>query len=198
MTLSSTLAVRVARKALEALDICTFELVAVAGGPLPAFSAGSHVDVQLPGGLTRQYSLCNDPKETHRYLIGVLRDPASRGGSKAMHEQVEGGQGLQVSAPRNHFPRAHDARRSLLLAGGIGVTPILCMAERLANSGADFTLHYASRSAERMAFLSRIRASAFAERAQLHFDDGPAEQARNLPAVLAAEGADTHQIGRAS
>src|SRR5450830_1969038 len=119
----STLSVRVARKALEAADICTFELVDVNGGPLPAFSAGSHVDVQLPGGLTRQYSLCNDPQETHRYLIGVLRDPASRGGSQAMHELVTEGQVLQISTPKNHFPLSHEAKRSLLLAGGIGVTP---------------------------------------------------------------------------
>ena len=83
MSSASTLSVRVARKQQEAVDICTFELVAVDGGPLPAFSAGSHVDVHLPGGLTRQYSLCNDPTESHRYLIGVLRDPASRGGSQA-------------------------------------------------------------------------------------------------------------------
>ena len=150
MSNASTLSVRVARKATEALDISTFELVEVNGGPLPAFAAGSHVDVQLPGGLTRQYSLCNDPKETHRYLIGVLRDPASRGGSQAMHEQVQEGQVLQISAPKNHFPLAHDAKRSLLLAGGIGVTPILCMAERLAITGADFEMHYCTRSRERV------------------------------------------------
>jgi vanillate monooxygenase ferredoxin subunit len=69
-----TLHVRVARKAAEALDICTFELVHADGSPLPAFSAGSHIDVQLPNGLTRQYSLCNHPGESHRYLIGVLKD----------------------------------------------------------------------------------------------------------------------------
>ena len=80
----STLRVRVARKADEATDICTFELVSVDGRPLPAFSAGSHIDVELPGGVTRQYSLCNDPGESHRYLIGVLKDAAGRGGSKAM------------------------------------------------------------------------------------------------------------------
>lgn len=77
---ASELHVRVARKQAEALDICTFELVQEDGHPLPAFSAGSHIDVHLQNGLTRQYSLCNDPRESHRYLIGVLRDPSSRGG----------------------------------------------------------------------------------------------------------------------
>ena len=109
--------------------------------PLPAFSAGSHIDVHLPNGLTRQYSLCNDPSEGHRYLIGVLRDAASRGGSKAMHEQVEEGNVLHISAPKNHFPLAHEATHSVLVAGGIGVTPILCMAERLAVTGASFEMH---------------------------------------------------------
>lgn len=189
---ASTLAVRVARKTVEAADICTFELVAEAGGPLPAFSAGSHVDVQLPGGLTRQYSLCNDPKETHRYLIGVLRDPASRGGSQALHELVEQGQLLQISAPKNHFGLAHDATRSLLLAGGIGVTPILCMAERLANTGAEFELHYSTRSRARTAFYERIAASDFAHKVQFHFDDGMAEQKLDLAALLAAPPSGVH------
>lgn len=188
----STLSVRVARKTTEALDICTFELVDVNGGPLPAFAAGSHVDVQLPGSITRQYSLCNDPKETHRYLIGVLRDPASRGGSQAMHEQVEVGQVLQISAPKNHFPLAHDAKRSLLLAGGIGVTPILCMAERLAITGADFEMHYCTRAAERTAFRERIAGSSFASKVQFHFDAGAPEQKLDLAALLAQPQAGQH------
>ena len=168
------------------MDICTFELVAADGRPLPAFSAGSHVDVQLPGGLTRPYSLCNDPTESHRYLIGVLRDPASRGGSRAMHDEVVEGQVLQISAPKNHFPLAHDARRHLLLAGGIGVTPILCMAERLANTGADFEMHYCTRSPERTAFRQRIAAAGFAPRVHFHFDDGDAGQKLDIAALLAA------------
>ena len=113
MTAPTTLNVRVVRKAVEAEDICSLELAAVDGGPLPAFSAGSHVDVQLPGGLTRQYSLCNDPAETHRYLLGVLKDAASRGGSRAVHEQVQEGSLLQISPPKNHFALAHDAQQHL-------------------------------------------------------------------------------------
>jgi vanillate monooxygenase ferredoxin subunit len=187
-----TLSVRVARKHVEAVDICTFELVAVDGSPLPAFSAGSHVDVQLPGGLTRPYSLCNDPLESHRYLIGVLRDPASRGGSRAMHDQVNEGQVLQISPPKNHFPIAHEARRHLLLAGGIGVTPILCMAERLANTGADFEMHYCTRSSERTAFRQRIADCGFASRVHFHFDDGDAVQKLDITALLAAPASGVH------
>jgi vanillate O-demethylase ferredoxin subunit len=182
---ASTLAVRVARKRAEAVDICTFELVDSDDRPLPPFSAGSHVDVHLPGGMTRQYSLCNDPSENHRYLIGVLKDPATRGGSKAMHELVKEGDALQISAPKNHFALAHHATRSLLLAGGIGITPILCMAERLAIAGSDFELHYATRSRDRMAFHDRITASSFAQKARFYFDDGGDEQKLDLAAVLA-------------
>lgn len=192
MSNSPTIAVRVARKQQEALDICTYELVAEDGSPLPAFSAGSHVDVHLPGGLTRQYSLCNDPTESHRYLIGVLRDPASRGGSVAMHDLVAEGQLLQISAPNNHFPLAHDASRHLLLAGGIGVTPILCMAERLANSGADFEMHYCTRSPERTAFHQRIAGAVFAPKVHFHFDDGAPEQKLDLSALLSAPASGVH------
>ncbi|MBU0588272.1 MAG: PDR/VanB family oxidoreductase [Gammaproteobacteria bacterium] len=192
MSNASTLSVRVERKAVEALDISTFELVATNGGPLPAFSAGSHVDVQLPGGITRQYSLCNDPKETHSYLIGVLRDEASRGGSRAMHDSVQEGTELLISAPKNHFPLAHEARRSLLMAGGIGVTPILCMAERLAISGADFEMHYSTRSLERTAFRQRIQDSAYASRVQFHHDDGDAAQKLDLDTLLATPQEGVH------
>lgn len=197
MSSAQTLQVRVARKAVEAQDIVTLELVALDGKALPAFSAGSHVDVALPDGkggpgLTRQYSLCNDPQETHRYLIGVLRDPASRGGSQAVHELVQEGDVLQISAPKNHFPLAHEARKSLLLAGGIGVTPILCMAERLAITGADFEMHYATRSAARTAFRQRIATAAFANKVRFHFDDGDAAQKLDLDQTLARPEAGTH------
>lgn len=189
---SPSLQVRVARKVQEAQDICSFELVSASGAALPAFSAGSHVDVLLPGGLTRQYSLCNDAAESHRYLLGVLRDPGSRGGSQAMHEQVQEGDLLQISPPRNHFPLAAQAQRSLLLAGGIGITPILCMAERLAVTGADFELHYCTRSPERTAFLQRIQDSGFAGSAHFHFDDGAAGQKLDIPALLATPAAGVH------
>lgn len=184
--------VLVKRKIREATDICSFELVAADGGHLPPFTAGSHIDVCVPGGITRQYSLCNCPAETHRYVIGVLRDPSSRGGSIAMHEQVVEGQILQISPPKNHFTLVEDAPRSLLLAGGIGVTPILCMAERLSVLGARFEMHYSTRSLERTAFLERIRSSSLAKHVHFHFDDGAPEQRLDIESLLSAAGVGTH------
>src|ERR1700744_5681107 len=151
----------VARRCDEALDIASFELASENAEPLPAFEAGSHVDVHLPNGLVRQYSLCNDPRETHRYTIAVLRDEAGRGGSKAVHDLVREGECLRISAPRNHFALARDASHHLLLAGGIGVTPILCMAEQLASAGESFAMHYCSRSRQRTAFIERIAQAGF-------------------------------------
>ncbi|EJL03340.1 vanillate O-demethylase oxidoreductase [Pseudomonas fluorescens Q2-87] len=182
----------VTRKHREAEGICSFELAAVDDSPLPAFSAGSHIDVHLPNGLVRQYSLCNHPEERHRYRLGVLLDPVSRGGSQAMHEQVQEGSRLRISEPRNLFPLEHGAQYSVLFAGGIGITPILCMAERLAQIGAAFELHYCGRSTERMAFVEYIRRSTFAHHVQVHVDDG--EQAQRLDAarVLSAPATDHH------
>ena len=165
----STIAVRVARIRQEAIDIRSFELVSTDGSVLPGFSAGSHLDVETPGGITRQYSLCNDPAEGHRYLIGVLQDPNTRGGSRSTHEQIQEGDVLRISTPKNHFALAHGAKHSLLPAGGIGVTPILCMAERLSITDAEFQMQYCAREPERMAFHSRILGSKFASRVKMHF-----------------------------
>lgn len=186
------LSVRVLRKTVEAEGICSLELAAADGSGLPPFAAGSHIDVMLPGGLTRQYSLCNDPSETHRYQIAVLRDAASRGGSMAVHDQVHEGDLLTISAPKNHFALAHEAASHLLLAGGIGVTPLLCMAERLAHTGGRFEMHYCTRSAARTAFRPRIASAAFAAQVHIHHDDGPDAQRLDLPALLAAPEAGRH------
>lgn len=189
---NNTFKVRIARKALAARDIVTLELEALDGSSLPSFSAGSHIDVEVRPGLLRQYSLCNDSSEQHRYVIGVLRDPASRGGSIAVHDELQEGQEIRISRPRNLFELVPSARRSLLLAGGIGVTPILCMAERLARTDTSFTLHYCARSPERMAFREHIQAAAYADRVHLHFDDGTPEQKLDLAAVLQQQPDDTH------
>lgn len=186
----STIEVRVAAKVSEAEGICSYELVRLDGAPLPPFEAGAHIDVHVGAGQVRQYSLCSAPHETHRYLIGVLRDAASRGGSQAMHDTVQVGSVLTIGAPRNHFQLV-EAPRVLLVAGGIGVTPILAMAEALAAKGADFELHYCARSPERAAFRERIAASRFARQAHFHFDSADAAQRLDLPALLAAPG-QTH------
>jgi len=190
--MTDLLNVRVARKAVEAQDICTFELHPLDRAALPGFTAGSHLDVHLPGGTVRQYSLCNEPNETHRYLIGVLRDAASRGGSRAMHEQVHEGQVLTVSPPRNRFALAPQASHSLLLAGGIGITPLLCMAEALWRGQSAFELHYGTRSIERTAFRQRLQGAPFAARVHFHHDDGAPSQRFDLPALLAQPSAGRH------
>ena len=184
--------VRVVKKSLEAENIYTFELADQNGVLLPPFGAGAHIDVHIRDGLVRQYSLCNDPRESHRYLIGVLRVPDSRGGSQTMHEEVEEGDLIEISGPKNHFPLVHSARRSLLLAAGIGVTPILCMAERLANVGADFDMHYWARSRPRAAFFERIGRSAFSQRVSFHFSDGAPEQRGDIPALLQSPDPGVH------
>lgn len=182
--------VRIADKTDAADGIAVFELVAADGGTLPPFSAGAHVDVHPGNGLVRQYSLCNDPAETHRYLLGVLRDPASRGGSAAMHA-LAAGDTLEISAPKNHFPLHADAGHSVLVAGGIGVTPILAMAQSLARAGASFEFHYCTRSAARTAFRERLAADDLRGCTHLYHDDAPGRQA-DLPGLLAAPRPDAH------
>ncbi|RTR53435.1 oxidoreductase [Pseudomonas aeruginosa] len=186
------LEVRITRRTVEAQDIVGLELCSLDGSSLPPFSAGSHIDVHLSNGIVRQYSLCNDPRERDRYQIGVLLDPNSRGGSQHVHQYLEEGGLLKISEPRNLFPLVHEAKRSLLFAGGIGITPILCMAERLAVTGADFELHYCARSADRAAFVNRLEKSAFSDRVHLHFDDGHAEQRLDAARVLANPDSGTH------
>lgn len=187
-----TLTVRVARKSVETADICSFELVSANGSKLPEFSAGSHIDVYLSNGITRQYSLYNSPQENHRYLIGILKDPATRGGSRTMHEQVNEGDMLHISSPKNHFPLVHGAQNTILLAGGIGVTPILCMAERLAIDDSTFEMHYCTRSQNRAAFLDRILQSTFTNKLNLHFDDGAPQQKLDIPSLLDTAMPTTH------
>lgn len=186
-----TMELKVGAKTVEADSICSYELVHADGRPLPPFTAGAHIDVHISSGLVRQYSLCNSPGETHRYQIAVLRDPSSRGGSHAMHDNIHRGAVIRVSAPKNHFPLL-DATHTLLMAGGIGVTPMLAMAEQLQSQGASFDLHYSARSPERTAFRQRIAAAPYADKVHFHFDAGAPSQQLDLPALLAAQGPDTH------
>lgn len=178
--------VKVVRKCSEAQDIASFLLAPADGRPLPAYGAGAHIDVHLPGGLVRQYSLCGDPATAQHYQIGVLRTPASRGGSHAMHRLAEGAL-IHISEPKNHFPLAEPTGCPLLLAGGIGITPILSMAEALHRRGVPFELHYCARSVERAAFRQRILDAPFAASARFYF-----EQHIDLPALLAQASPGRH------
>jgi vanillate O-demethylase ferredoxin subunit len=184
--------VRILSREDAATDIVSLELVAADGAALPPFEPGSHVDVHVAPGIVRQYSLCGDPTETHRYRLGILRDPASRGGSEAIHRAFAAGQVIRISQPRNNFQLAPQARRSILVAGGIGITPLLAMAYRLQAEAADFTLHYCTRSRERTAFVPELSAPALAPRVVLHHDDGPPGQRFGLDACLPPPAAGTH------
>ncbi|MDB5460711.1 MAG: hypothetical protein JWO72_2452 [Caulobacteraceae bacterium] len=190
--IQSWMAVTVAAKWREAEDVFSFELADPQGRDLPPFTAGSHVDVEVAPGLVRQYSLCNSPTRRDRYQIGVLREPVSRGGSTVMIDSVAIGDTLRISEPKNHFELEPSASHSLLIAGGIGVTPILCMAERLSNIGEPFEMHYGARSPARAAFRDRIAASAFAGKVSYHFDDGPDAQKFDLDALLASPAPGAH------
>jgi vanillate O-demethylase ferredoxin subunit len=175
----------------ETPDIVSFELRAQSGEKLLPFDAGAHIDVQVAPGMIRQYSLLNDPAERDRYVIGVLKDPNSRGGSIAMH-QLKAGDTIGIAGPRNNFPLHSGGAPSLLLAGGIGITPLLCMAETLHREGKPFSLHYCVRSVRQAAFLSYLREKPYFSSIALHCDDGDDAQRLNLKAVLAAQPADTH------
>jgi vanillate O-demethylase ferredoxin subunit len=183
--------VQIVGRRLETPEIVVLALAPADGRALPPFEAGAHVDVELRPGLVRPYSLCALPGGDGCYRIGVLRDPASRGGSAAVHALAEGDR-LRISEPRNQFRLTPGRHHTLLLAGGIGITPLLCMAEALHGEDASFALHYCARSAARAAFLPALHAAGYAGRVHLHVDDGDAGQRLDIAATLAAAPPDAH------
>jgi vanillate monooxygenase ferredoxin subunit len=184
--------VAISRVATLADDVAGYELVDPAGALLPPFTAGAHIDVEVADGVIRQYSLCNLPGDRARFVIAVLRETNGRGGSAAAHATFVVGRRLRIGPPRNLFPLREDARRQLLLAGGIGITPLLAMARQLQATGGDYRLHYAARSVGRMAFRAELAAPPFAARVALHVDDGPAAQRLDLGAVLSGRADGDH------
>jgi ferredoxin-NADP reductase len=121
---------------------------------LPEPEAGAHVDLRLPDGRVRHYSLCGDPADRSQYVIAVKREDEGRGGSRWVHDTLTAGSEVHVSAPRNHFPLATAAGEHILIAGGIGITPMLAMAHQLRRDGARFSLHYCSPRAHRAPLLA--------------------------------------------
>ncbi len=162
---------KVADKRELADGIWLFELVDPAGADLPAFEAGGHVPVETPSGAMRHYSLSNDPAERHRYQIAVKLEPESRGGSRSMVENVAVGDLLKVDAPGNDFPLG-EAPDYLLIAGGIGITPILAMARKLTGDGKSFRMVYCTRSAEQTAFLDVLNSGDLSGEIVVHHDGG--------------------------
>ena len=139
------------------------------GATLPGFTPGSHIELTLPGSIVRQYSLVSSPQDLSAYEIAVLHTERSRGGSRWLHESAKVGDVLEVSTPRGSFRLAERAARHTLIAGGIGITPIYAFASHLRARGAEYRIHYAARSRERMAFADEL-ARLHGERLACHVD----------------------------
>lgn len=140
-----------------ARDINSYELVPADGRPLPPFTAGSHIDVQVPNGMLRQYSLHGNPEDRSAYHIAIKREADGRGGSVSLHKGVEEGSTLGIVGPRNFFPLDLEAKHHVLIAGGIGVTPLYAMAQALSEGAQGWTLHYCARSSEHAAFYDEFQ-----------------------------------------
>lgn len=192
--MTQTLQAIVSARRSETEAIATFELRAQDGGELPPFTAGAHVDLYLPNGLVRSYSLINDQNERDRYVIGVSRDAASRGGSQYVHDHVQAGTVLTIGHPRNNFELDENASRSVFVAGGIGITPILSMTRRLEALGRAWTLHYCTRTRAHAAFIDYLSAPGAFRHGEviLRFDQEPGAAMLDLDALAVGAEAGTH------
>lgn len=166
-----------------------FELRPMNAADVAAFTAGAHVDLHLPNGQIRQYSLANPVNERHRYLLGVKIDLNGRGGSRCLHDEVRVGTVLKVSQPRNNFPLVEDAATSVFVAGGIGITPVHCMIERLKTLGRQWQLHYGVRRREEAIFLDGFAAD---PRVHLHVDAEHNGRVMDVAGIVAAAPLDAH------
>jgi ferredoxin-NADP reductase len=177
-----------------ARDTSAFEFRPVDGAPLAPFTAGAHVDLVLPNGVRRSYSLCNPQEERHRYVVGVKKATPSRGASIYLHDQLRVGAEIDIALPRNNFPLVESAPHSVLIAGGIGITPIRSMLQRLVALGASWELHYASRTRKDAAFLDELGPLAAADPSQvsLTFDHEPGGRMLDLGEIVAAAPPGSH------
>lgn len=173
----------------EAEGINSYILEPVDGGLMPAFEPGAHVDVHLSAGLARSYSLVNDPAIRGYYEIAVHHAIDSRGGSRHIHEQWRVGQILDISDPKNNFPMVEDASHTVMIAGGIGITPMLPMIARLEKLGRSWELHYVAASPDRAAYVDRLSDH---DRVEIAYDGIPGGRRLDLAAICAAAPADAH------
>ena len=194
---ATTLAVRVKSVTYEAERVNSYELRPLAGGELPPFTAGAHIDLKLPGvtkGMSRSYSLINPQGERHRYVIAVAKDAVSKGGSRFIHERLRAGDILEITPPQNNFALREDATHSVLIAGGIGITPIWCMVQRLVELGRSWELHYSARTHQAAAFLEPIAVlqAAHPSRVVLNFDFESGGKPMDLAATVNRATGDDH------
>lgn len=173
----------------ETPEIRSFRLVHPENSALPTYAPGAHVDITGPTGVTRQYSLCGDPKDCGAYLVAVKREAASRGGSSALHDSVSEGSALEVGAPRNLFALDATAPEHLLFGAGIGITPLLAMAYDLSARGERYTLHYFARAPEHATFAALLASERFAAHVRFHYGVEPARLESALRACM--DGAQT-------
>lgn len=194
MTEAQTLRpLRVARKQTIARDIHLLELRHPAGAHLPPFTAGAHLPIQVPGGAMRQYSLCNDPQETDRYQIAVKREENGRGGSRRLVDEVAEGGTLMAGAPENLFALSDKAKSFVLVAGGIGITPMMAMVRHLQAEGLrKFKLYYFSRDPEGAAFLDELAADDLAGQVVVHHDHGDPSHSYDLWKIFEKVASGTH------
>ncbi|MEM9031131.1 MAG: 2Fe-2S iron-sulfur cluster-binding protein, partial [Pseudomonadota bacterium] len=168
---SPVLRVEVAEAKPMAPDLTLYEFRALDGAELPEWRAGAHLDIVVTPEYLRQYSLCGDPADRSRYQIAVLREDAGRGGSMLLHRIFAKGRKVFVSKPINHFELVETAARSLLMGGGIGVTPMIAFAHRLHALDREFTLHYSIKSRQTAGFLEVLPSMAWADKVQIHVTD---------------------------
>jgi len=187
--------VRVKSMTLLADSVVSLVLEALDGRDLPAAGAGSHIDVNLSGKLSRSYSVVRCDGTPKRYEIAVAKDASSRGGSRHIHETLRVGEVLQIGLPRNLFPLVEDSSLSVLIAGGIGITPLWSMVQRLETLGRSWVLHYAARDHGRAAYISDIERFSDASangKLHVHFDNEPGGQRLDIAAVVRETPSDAH------
>jgi vanillate O-demethylase ferredoxin subunit len=153
---------------VEGGNIAVMEFESATSATLPKVEAGAHIDVHLPNGMVRQYSLCQNPNDEGKFRLGILRDPESRGGSVSAFDEIKDGMQIQVSEPKNLFPLLK-AKHSVLIGGGIGITPLITMAYQLASEGTSFELHYCGASPENCAFVDEIKNGELVKYTTFHF-----------------------------
>lgn len=175
---------KVVRAEWVANDVRLFELRGADGEELTQFTAGAHVAVATPDGSIRKYSLCNDPEERDRYQIAVKREASGRGGSISMVDNVQVGDVVEVSSPKNDFALVASPAGYTLIAGGIGITPMLAMARALKSGGKRFKLYYLTRSPELTAFRDVLLSPAFKGNVVVHHDGGDPQKAFDLWQIL--------------
>ena len=193
---TSALSVRIEKIEQLTAEVRSYLLTPLEGDSLPAFSAGAHIDLLLSDDLVRQYSLCGDPQNRTSYQIAVLKDSQSRGGSDYIHDKLNQGDTLEINAPRNHFELDESGDNYLLIAGGIGITPIMLMAARLKSLGKSFELHYLCRSHSQAPFADQLQAQ-FGEQLKCHFTQAQAGKRLDIAALFASqpEGTQVYTCG---